>query len=113
MRVFTHFSLNVKVNSPDDNGAVMGNWTSEFEGGTPPTKWVGSMKILQTFHKTHRPVKYGQCWVFSGVLGTRKKSEGRIAQVSFSPTTKANIYKNTKNVNLILRGGDAFNDFWC
>lgn len=50
----------------------MGNWTSEFEGGTPPTKWVGSMKILQTFHKTHKPVKYGQCWVFSGVLGTCK-----------------------------------------
>ncbi|KAE8736894.1 hypothetical protein FOCC_FOCC017650 [Frankliniella occidentalis] len=74
--VKTARALSAAVNSPDDNGAVMGNWTSEFEGGTPPTKWVGSMKILQTFHKTHKPVKYGQCWVFSGVLGTLCRALG-------------------------------------
>ncbi|KAI5705335.1 hypothetical protein M8J75_013984 [Diaphorina citri] len=39
-------------------------------GGTPPTKWVGSMKILQQFYTKKKPVKYGQCWVFSGVLTT-------------------------------------------
>lgn len=50
----------------------MGNWTAEFDGGTPPTKWVGSMKILQKFYKTKKPVKYGQCWVFGGVLTTGK-----------------------------------------
>ena len=59
-----------KVNSPDDNGAVMGNWTDDFGGGTAPTKWLGSQKILQQFYKTKKPVKYGQCWVFSGVLAT-------------------------------------------
>jgi len=50
----------------------MGNWTAEFAGGTNPTKWVGSMKIMQEFYKTKKPVKYGQCWVFSGVLATSK-----------------------------------------
>lgn len=59
-----------KVNSPDDNGAVMGNWSNDFGGGTPPTKWLGSQKILQQYYKTRKPVKYGQCWVFSGVLAT-------------------------------------------
>jgi len=63
-------ALAAAVNSPDDNGAVMGNWTSEFGGGTPPTKWVGSMKILQKYYKDKKPVKYGQCWVFAGVLTT-------------------------------------------
>lgn len=62
--------LSAAVNSPDDNGVLMGNWGDDFDGGTPPTKWVGSMKILQKFYKDKKPVKYGQCWVFSGVLAT-------------------------------------------
>jgi transglutaminase 1 len=60
------------VNSPDDNGVVMGNWTDDFGGGISPTLWIGSMKILQQFYKTKKPVKYGQCWVFAGVLTTSK-----------------------------------------
>ncbi|XP_011169553.1 annulin isoform X1 [Solenopsis invicta] len=62
--------LSAAVNSPDDNGAVMGNWTDDYGGGTPPTRWMGSQKILQQYYKTKKPVKYGQCWVFSGVLAT-------------------------------------------
>ena len=58
------------MNSPDDNGAVMGNWSDDYGGGTPPTRWMGSQKILQQYYKTKKPVKYGQCWVFSGVLAT-------------------------------------------
>lgn len=48
----------------------MGNWSEDFGGGTPPTKWIGSMNILQQFYKKKKPVKYGQCWVFAGVLAT-------------------------------------------
>ena len=48
----------------------MGNWTEDFSGGTPPAQWVGSQKILQQYYKTKKPVKYGQCWVFAGVLAT-------------------------------------------
>ncbi|XP_024939545.1 annulin isoform X2 [Cephus cinctus] len=62
--------LSAAVNSPDDNGAVMGNWSNDFGGGTPPTKWIGSQKILQQYYKNKKPVKYGQCWIFSGVLTT-------------------------------------------
>ncbi|XP_033324173.2 transglutaminase isoform X1 [Megalopta genalis] len=63
-------NLSAAVNSPDDNGAVMGNWSDDFGGGTPPTKWLGSQKILQQYYETKKPVKYGQCWVFAGVLAT-------------------------------------------
>ncbi|XP_012267680.2 annulin isoform X2 [Athalia rosae] len=62
--------LSGAVNSPDDNGAVMGNWSADFGGGTPPTKWMGSQQILQEYWRTKKPVKYGQCWVFAGVLTT-------------------------------------------
>lgn len=65
-------AISAAVNSADDNGCIMGNWTDEFDGGTTPTKWIGSMEILQKFYKKRKPVKYGQCWVFSGVLSTSK-----------------------------------------
>ncbi|XP_071089058.1 annulin-like [Haliotis cracherodii] len=58
------------VNAPDDDGVVMGNWTGEYEGGTSPSTWVGSVKILREYMSTAKPVKFGQCWVFAGVLTT-------------------------------------------
>lgn len=60
--------LSAIVNSQDDSGAVMGNWSEDFSGGTAPTKWVGSVEILQQYYERRKPVKYGQCWVFAGTL---------------------------------------------
>lgn len=68
-------ALSAAVNSPDDNGALVGFWGSDFGKYTAPTKWMGSMKILQAYLKTKKPVKYGQCWVFAGVLNTSKYKE--------------------------------------
>lgn len=66
--VVTARALSAAVNSVDDDGAVMGNWSENFGGGVPPTDWMGSGEILQKYWKKKRPVKYGQCWVFAGVL---------------------------------------------
>lgn len=60
----------IQVNSPDENGLLEGNWSEDFSGGVPPTKWTGSVKILQKYYSTKKPVKYAQCWVFSGVVTT-------------------------------------------
>ncbi|KAH1024363.1 hypothetical protein HUJ05_003856 [Dendroctonus ponderosae] len=65
-------ALAAAINSSDDEGAVQGNWDTNHSGGTAPTKWIGSKEILQKYYKTKKPVKYGQCWVFSGVLTTGK-----------------------------------------
>lgn len=61
-----------QVNANDDNGVVMGNWSGKYENGTSPMAWIGSVAILQQYYKTKKPVCYGQCWVFSGVLTTGK-----------------------------------------
>ncbi|XP_053385851.1 hemocyte protein-glutamine gamma-glutamyltransferase-like [Mercenaria mercenaria] len=58
------------VNAPDDGGVLAGNWSGDYKGGTSPLKWTGSKGILEQYYKTRRPVLYGQCWVFSGVLTT-------------------------------------------
>lgn len=68
VKVSRHISA--VINSPNDRGVLEGNWTGEYKGGTSPTQWAGSFKILQQFYKSKKPVKFGQCWVFSGVCTT-------------------------------------------
>lgn len=65
-----------QINSPNDKGVLVGNWSGEYEGGTSPTEWNGSVNILTQFYKTKEPVKFGQCWVFSGVVTTACRALG-------------------------------------
>ena len=62
----------IQVNSPDDNGVLQGRWDGYYKDGTKPSAWTGSVAILEEYMNNGgtRPVKYGQCWVFAGVLTT-------------------------------------------
>lgn len=72
-------ALSALVNSSDDDdGAIVGNWGEDFSSGTAPTKWVGSVEILQQYYRKRKPVKYGQCWTFAGTLTTSKFISKRI-----------------------------------
>ncbi|KAK6174756.1 hypothetical protein SNE40_017973 [Patella caerulea] len=62
--------LTALVNAPDDGGVLVGNWSGNYKDGTSPISWTGSVPILEEFYRTKMPVKFGQCWVFSGVLTT-------------------------------------------
>lgn len=61
-------AMSALVNSQDDDGAILGNWSEDFSGGTAPTKWIGSVEILQQYYRKRKPVRYGQCWTFAGTL---------------------------------------------
>ncbi|XP_064201971.1 protein-glutamine gamma-glutamyltransferase K-like [Anguilla rostrata] len=64
-------AITAMINSPDDRGVLEGNWSGDYAGGTAPTAWSGSVDILKKYHEEGgMPVKYGQCWVFSGVTTT-------------------------------------------
>ncbi|XP_077646034.1 protein-glutamine gamma-glutamyltransferase K [Lonchura striata] len=62
--------VSAMVNSLDDSGVLVGNWTGDYSQGTNPSAWAGSVAILRAFHGTGNPVRYGQCWVFAGVVTT-------------------------------------------
>ncbi|CAI9723145.1 hemocyte protein-glutamine gamma-glutamyltransferase-like isoform X1 [Octopus vulgaris] len=68
--------LTALINSSDDNGVLTGNWSGVYTGGKSPLAWTGSAAIFQEYFKTKRPVKFGQCWVFSGVLTTALRALG-------------------------------------
>ncbi|XP_016968472.1 annulin-like [Drosophila biarmipes] len=74
-------ALSALVNVIDDYGILVGNWTNDFSGGVAPFNWTGSTQILQEFFKTKQPVKFAQCWVYSGVLATIARSLGIPARI--------------------------------
>ena len=64
-------SSSAQVNSNNDRGVVQGQWQGQYGGGTSPLQWRGSVAILHKWFKGRfKPVKYGQCWVFAGVMCT-------------------------------------------
>lgn len=73
--------LSAMVNSNDsDNGVIVGNWSGNYSGGVSPSQWNGSVAILRQWMQSG-PVKYGQCWVYAGVLCTVLRCLGIPARV--------------------------------
>jgi len=69
--------LTALINCNDDKGVLLGRWDGDYADGAKPTSWNGSVKILKKWSDSkHAPVKYGQCWVFSGVLTTCLRALG-------------------------------------
>ncbi|XP_056406362.1 protein-glutamine gamma-glutamyltransferase E-like [Hyla sarda] len=72
--------LSAMINTQNDNGVIVGNWSGDYLGGERPTKWNGSTDILRQWMK-NGPVQFGQCWVFAGVLCTVLRCLGIPARV--------------------------------
>ncbi|XP_068120095.1 protein-glutamine gamma-glutamyltransferase E-like [Hyperolius riggenbachi] len=69
--------LSAMINSFDDEGVLEGNWGSDFDDGIDPLDWTGSVEILTKWRKGKcKPVKYGQCWVYAGVMCTALRCLG-------------------------------------
>ncbi|KAJ8271918.1 hypothetical protein COCON_G00107770 [Conger conger] len=69
--VYVSRTMTAMVNSNDDRGVVSGRWDGEYSDGVSPTRWTGSVPILHRWSEGGaQSVRYGQCWVFSGVVCT-------------------------------------------
>lgn len=58
------------LNSRDDEGVLVGNWSGDYTYGVAPTSWTGSTDILLTYAGSKMPVCYAQCWVYAAVFNT-------------------------------------------
>ncbi|XP_056376555.1 protein-glutamine gamma-glutamyltransferase 4 isoform X1 [Hyla sarda] len=114
------------VNSNDDHGVLTGNWSGKYSAGCSPTSWTGSSAILQKFYKTKKPVLFGQCWVFSGVVTTVMRCIGiparSVTNFSSAHDTEENLkidfYMNEKGEKMDEYCSDSvwnfhvWNDVW-
>ncbi|XP_067417824.1 protein-glutamine gamma-glutamyltransferase 4 [Emydura macquarii macquarii] len=119
-------AMSALVNCNDDLGVLLGSWSGIYTGGTPPVAWTGSAPILQKYYKTKKPICFGQCWVFSGVLTTVMRSLGIPARsvTNFASAhdteenLKVDIYMNEKGEKLDKMTSDSvwnfhvWNDVW-
>ncbi|KAL5021108.1 hypothetical protein ScPMuIL_000263 [Solemya velum] len=71
-------TISAQANSCDeDQGILEGRWTETYpKKCTLPWSWTGSVKIIKEFMEKGKSVKYGQCWVFSGLVTTLCRSLG-------------------------------------
>ncbi|PAA65030.1 hypothetical protein BOX15_Mlig008155g2 [Macrostomum lignano] len=69
-------TLSALVNSNDDAGVLVGNWSGDYSEGVSPTEWKSSVPIITQYYESQEPVCFGQCWVFSGVLTTFARALG-------------------------------------
>jgi Transglutaminase-like superfamily/Transglutaminase family len=86
------------VNSQDDNGVLVGRWDTTYPGGVEPWVWSGSGQILRQYLSSGS-VRYGQCWVFGGVLTTLLRCAG----IPSRPVTNFNsAHDSDKPVDKII-----------
>lgn len=70
-------ALSALANANDyDEGILLGRWDGNYTDGKHPCAWVGSSDIIQKYHKEKNSIKYGQCWVYGGVLATLCRTLG-------------------------------------
>jgi hypothetical protein len=56
---------------------LAGRWDGEYNDGESPLSWTNSRDILKKWRDGNwQPVKYGQCWVFSGILNSALRALG-------------------------------------
>ncbi|TSN12217.1 Coagulation factor XIII A chain [Bagarius yarrelli] len=59
------------LNSRDDDGVLVGNWSGDYLYGVAPTSWTGSVEILLDYAGSGgQSVGYAQCWVYAAVFNT-------------------------------------------
>ena len=73
--------LSATTRRRDIEGLLVGKWPgakekNPYEDGNEPGYWTGSRKIYTQWLRSEESVKYGQCWVFAGVLTTGLRALG-------------------------------------
>ncbi|XP_025076043.1 protein-glutamine gamma-glutamyltransferase E-like isoform X1 [Pomacea canaliculata] len=114
-------ALSKIINSNDDNGVLVGNWSGDYSGGVSPTTWSDSVAILKQYYTTQKPVGFGQCWVFAQVLTTVCRSLGIPCRslTNFNSAHDANAtctidhYFDEKGNSLADRNNDSIWNFHC
>lgn len=70
-RTFIHIIRHLMSSFSSENSEtalIEGKWGGIYRGGKDPVEWTHTGEIFKEWSLTKRPVKYGQCWIFSECL---------------------------------------------
>ncbi|XP_028261942.1 protein-glutamine gamma-glutamyltransferase 6 [Parambassis ranga] len=96
--------VSAMINCEDDRGVLEGRWGDSFTGGVLPSHWSGSYAILKQWLNTGcHPVKYGQCWVFAGVMCSVMRLLGIPCRVV---TNYQSAHDNNRNLTIDIYHAD-------
>lgn len=87
--------------SSDDDALIKGKWGGNYLGGKEPSSWKSTSHIFREWGKTKKPVKYGQCWVFS---------ECFTCVMRFLNISSRTIYAENSHINISLNGSIDFSE---
>ncbi|XP_074555310.1 protein-glutamine gamma-glutamyltransferase 2-like [Halichoeres trimaculatus] len=97
--------ISTMINCNGDRGVLMGRWSGNYIDGVRPSHWSGSVSILQRWYQNNcHPVKYGQCWVFAGVMCTVLRFLG-------IPCRVVTNFQSAHDTNSSLTIDEYFNDY--
>ena len=73
------------------SGVLEGRWTAQFPGAYKnPSEWDSTVDILDAWANKfdHKPVKYGQCWVFAALQLSFLRAIGLASRYGGAKVTK-------------------------
>ncbi|KAK3086357.1 hypothetical protein FSP39_017356 [Pinctada imbricata] len=111
----------VRVNSNDDNGVLVGRWSEPYVGGKSPMTWNGSVAILRQYLQNRKPVKFGQCFVFAGIVTTICRALGIACRTvsnfasahDLDGSVTVDIYWDTQSGSVLKDISDQIWNFHC
>ncbi|XP_039971498.1 protein-glutamine gamma-glutamyltransferase 2 [Xiphias gladius] len=96
--------VSAMINCEDDCGVLQGRWRGPYWGGVLPSRWNGSHAILRRWYNIDcQPVKYGQCWVFAGVMCSVMRLLGIPCRVV---TNYQSAHDNNRNLTIDVYHAD-------
>jgi len=122
LKVCRHLIDRAAAKETDGSGGILiGRWAFNYPGGQRPTAWTRSKEIFAEFDTTGNAVKYGQCWVFAGVLTSMARCLGIPAHTHSTfdvgwekgkkdPKELDTVWTRDENGDLRISGGQS--DGW-
>lgn len=98
-------AVSALVNSHDDSGLLVGNWSGNYGSGMAPWQWTGSAAVFDKYLQNGwRSVRFGQCWVFGGVTTTALRTLG-------IPARTITNFVSAHDTDLSLTVDEFYNDY--
>lgn len=109
-RLMTRFS-----SENSSSSLIEGRWDRRYKDGKSPTDWKNLLEIFHAWGSNHRPIKYGQCWIFAECLTCCLRFLGIPTRTTFLENSHINS-SLSKYIDLLRdenKKSEEDDDFYC